>query len=124
MKPLPPSHPSRCLLFLLIAIPFVVVAYQGMPWGGQLGAKARALAVALNLVIVSERLLKREGRSLADLGLGKPADALHKLAAAFADWLSAAMPCPILPARLSGVRSLSSLFCSPYSICYADGRDK
>lgn len=67
----------RGVLFLVIAVPLVVVAYQGLPFGFPVPARAELVVVLL--LCSSAMLLKREGRSLADLGMAWSRGAAAKL---------------------------------------------
>lgn len=78
----PGSSPWRCLVFLLISIPLVVVAYQGLPI--PIAVPGLPGVVAVMLLIFSSVLLKREGRSLAELGLSWSLGTAGKLACGFA----------------------------------------
>jgi len=54
-------------VFLLLAFPLGVVAYQGFPFvGHQLPPIARASLIAVILAYFTHALLRREGRSISD----------------------------------------------------------
>lgn len=58
---------GRAGVFLLLAFPLVMVAYQGFPFvGHQLPSIARASLIAVILAYFTHTLLRREGRSISD----------------------------------------------------------
>jgi membrane protease YdiL (CAAX protease family) len=58
---------ARAGIFLLLAFPLVVVAYQGLPLVGyQLPPIARASIIAVILAYFTQTLLRRQGQSLPD----------------------------------------------------------
>jgi membrane protease YdiL (CAAX protease family) len=76
-SPLSPM-PAPAWLFLVMAIPLVVFAYQGPPI--PLPIPAMPLLVAAILLFFTGLLLRREGRSMAELGLSlAPASAIYLL---------------------------------------------
>ncbi len=72
----------RCVLFLAIAFPLVVFAYQGLPI--PLAIPGMPAIVALVLLLATALLLKREGRSMAELGLSWAPGSAATLAFGFA----------------------------------------
>ncbi|WP_457353370.1 CPBP family intramembrane glutamic endopeptidase [Roseateles sp. P5_D6] len=70
----------RSMAFLLCAFPLVVVVYQGLPFPvGPHRPMLYGLATALLLAALARALMRREGRSLADLGLTVSARAFSHL---------------------------------------------